>query len=123
MGTSGALTYVRADVAINIANQIFGHDGWSTELKSLTTQNKTKTAAGKWDVTVQATMRVTPRASGTWHEDVGIGNSENSPKLSQAIEKATKEAATDAMKRALRKLGNATGSCITIQNTTWGYTG
>jgi DNA repair and recombination protein RAD52 len=48
---------------------------------------------------------------GTSREDIGFGSSENQRSKSQAYEKAKKEAATDALKRALRQLGDCLGNC------------
>lgn len=49
---------------------------------------------------------------GTYHEDIGCGSIENAKSKAQAFEKAKKEAATDAMKRALRSFGNVLGNCL-----------
>lgn len=48
---------------------------------------------------------------GTFHEDVGYGISDNKNK-GEAIEKAKKEAVSDARKRALRLFGNALGNSV-----------
>ena len=59
---------------------------------------------------VTAVVRVTLK-DGTFHEDVGYGNAEN-PKRGPAIDKAKKEAVSDARKRALRLFGDALGNCL-----------
>lgn len=56
-------------------------------------------------------VRVTLK-DGTYHEDVGCGSIENSRSKSAAFEKVKKEAATDALKRALRNFGNVLGNCL-----------
>ena len=56
-------------------------------------------------------MRVTLR-DGTYHEDIGYGHIENCKGKAAAFEKAKKEAATDALKRALRNFGNVLGNCL-----------
>ena len=56
-------------------------------------------------------VRVTLR-DGTYHEDVGYGHIENAKGKAAAFEKAKKEAATDALKRALRTFGNVLGNCL-----------
>lgn len=56
-------------------------------------------------------MRVTLR-DGSFHEDIGYGHIENCKGKAAAFEKAKKEAATDAMKRALRTFGNVLGNCL-----------
>ena len=55
-------------------------------------------------------VRVTLK-DGTSHEDVGYGTAEL-PKKGLAIEKAKKEAVSDARKRALRVFGDALGNCL-----------
>lgn len=49
---------------------------------------------------------------GTYHEDIGYGSCANMPDRAAALEKAKKEAASDALKRALRLFGNGLGNCI-----------
>ena len=49
---------------------------------------------------------------GTHHEDVGFGQSAGLRDLGASIEKAKKEAVTDAYKRALRVFGNSLGNSI-----------
>jgi len=45
-------------------------------------------------------------------KDVGYGHIENCKGKAAAFEKAKKEAATDALKRALRNFGNVLGNCL-----------
>lgn len=45
-------------------------------------------------------------------QDIGYGHIENCKGKAAAFEKAKKEAATDAMKRALRTFGNVLGNCL-----------
>lgn len=63
---------------------------------------------------VTAVVRVTLK-DGTFHEDVGYGTAEM-PKRGQAIEKAKKEAVSDARKRVLRLYGDALGNCLYDKN-------
>ena len=65
---------------------------------------------GRFSVGVTAVVRVTLK-DGTFHEDVGYGTAEN-PKRGPAIEKAKKEAVSDARKRCLRLYGDALGNCL-----------
>jgi DNA repair and recombination protein RAD52 len=51
-------------------------------------------------------------ASGAFHEDVGYGSAEGMRSKAMSIEKARKEAVTDATKRALKSFGSALGNCI-----------
>ena len=45
-------------------------------------------------------------------QDIGYGHIENCKGKAAAFEKAKKEAATDALKRALRNFGNVLGNCL-----------
>jgi len=65
---------------------------------------------GRYSVGVTAVVRVCLK-DGTSHEDVGYGSGEN-PRKGAAIEKAKKEAVSDARKRALRLFGDALGNCL-----------
>lgn len=103
------LSYVENHMQINIANKIFGLGGWSSEIKRVQTEFETKNG-GKYKVGKTAIVRVTLK-DGSFHEDIGFGDATgNSP--GQAIEKAVKEAVTDARKRSLRLFGDALGNCI-----------
>lgn len=46
------------------------------------------------------------------NQDIGYGHIENCKGKAAAFEKAKKEAATDALKRALRNFGNVLGNCL-----------
>merc|ERR1712137_572727 len=65
---------------------------------------------GRFAVGVTAVVRITLK-DGTFHEDVGYGTAEM-PNRGQAIEKAKKEAVSDARKRVLRLFGDALGNCL-----------
>jgi len=56
-------------------------------------------------------MRITLK-DGSYHEDVGYGTADKQSSKGAALEKAKKEAATDAIKRCLRNYGNAAGNCL-----------
>lgn len=106
----GRVAYIEGWQAIALANDTFGFDGWSTEIKSIQIdhqgeQNKRHT------ILISAIVRVTLK-NGTYHEDIGCGSAENSSSRTQAFEKAKKEAVTDALKRTLRQFGNGLGNCL-----------
>lgn len=69
------------------------------------------TTNGKITLGLSTIVRVTLK-DGTYHEDIGYGHIENCKGKAAAFEKAKKEAATDAMKRALRNFGNVLGNCL-----------
>lgn len=103
------LMYVEGWLIITLANQIFGFNGWSSEVKEMIVDYSEK-ENNKWAVGVTCTARIILK-DGTTREDVGFGSAENQRSKGQAIEKARKEAVTDAIKRALRQFGNALGNC------------
>jgi DNA repair and recombination protein RAD52 len=105
------VSYLEGWKAIELANAIFGFNGWSSSVESITGDfcdlDKER---GQWKAGVTAMVRVTLK-DGTSHEDVGFGSSENKIKAT-AIENAKKEAVTDARKRTLRLFGNALGNSV-----------
>ncbi|KAI9291837.1 hypothetical protein K502DRAFT_112767 [Neoconidiobolus thromboides FSU 785] len=104
------VAYLEGWKSIEIANEIFGFNGWSSEIKDFVV-DFLDVADGKWSVGVTAHIRVVTR-DGSFHEDVGYGTMENAKSKGQAFEKARKEAVTDGVKRALRYFGNALGNCL-----------
>ncbi|SCU94346.1 LADA_0G07998g1_1 [Lachancea dasiensis] len=108
-GTS-RVAYIEGWKAINLANQIFGYNGWSTEVKSITIDFMDE-KQGKFCIGCTAVIRVT-LTDGTFREDIGYGTVENERRKSSAFERAKKSAVTDALKRSLRAFGNALGNCL-----------
>ena len=86
-GGSMKLTYAEGWKIINLANEIFGFNGWSSSVVSLTTDfidfcEETK----KYSVGVTAVVRVALR-DGVFHEDIGYGMLENSKSKGAALDK------------------------------------
>ncbi|KAJ3782520.1 hypothetical protein GGU10DRAFT_78485 [Lentinula aff. detonsa] len=111
-GGGPKLVYAEGWKIINLANEVFGFNGWSSSLVSLTTDfidynEETR----RYSVGVTAIMRVTLR-DGVFHEDIGYGILENSKTKGPALDKCKKEAVTDALKRSLRNFGNLLGNCL-----------
>lgn len=104
--------YIEGWAAINIANEIFGHNGWSSEIKmcSINDIKEVETQGQPYTVTVSATVRITLK-DGAYREDIGFGISENQKHKALAIKHAHKSAITDAIKRALRQFGRVLGNC------------
>ncbi|RCH90287.1 DNA repair protein rad52, partial [Rhizopus stolonifer] len=100
-GPSGRLTYIEGKTAINLANEIFGFNGWCSEIKDTTVDFVDVTSEGRTNIGVSVTIKITLK-DGTFHEDIGYGSSENAKTKASAYEKARKQAVTDATKRALR---------------------
>ena len=103
--------YLAAEKVINLANEVFGFNGWSSEIKNVQIDFVDESTSGKITLGLSVISRVTLR-DGAFHEDVGYGHIENCKGKAAAFEKAKKEAATDAMKRALRNFGNVLGNCL-----------
>jgi DNA repair and recombination protein RAD52 len=102
--------YLAAEKVINLANEVFGFNGWSSEVRNVHI-DYVEEKEGKVSMNCSVIMRVTLK-DGTYHEDIGCGSMENSRSKAAAFDKAKKEAATDAMKRALRSFGNVLGNCL-----------
>ncbi|WWC69695.1 uncharacterized protein I206_103638 [Kwoniella pini CBS 10737] len=107
----GKLSYIEGWKVINLANDVFGFNGWSSSIVSLKTDYLDEKEGGRTSINVTAIIRIT-LADGTFHEDVGCGQGENLRGKSAALDKAQKEAVTDATKRALRTFGNLLGNCL-----------
>jgi DNA repair and recombination protein RAD52 len=106
------LTYIEGWKAFEMANDIFGVDGWSCNIKNLSLDYPPEYSKSKDRWSVSATAVVTIKLkTGSYHEDVGCGNGTSRNKY-DAIESAKKQAVTDARKRALRLLGPKLGNCL-----------
>lgn len=111
-GGGPKLTYAEGWRIINLANEVFGFNGWSTTVVNLTTDFIDYNEESKrYNVGASAIVRVTLR-DGVFHEDIGYGMLENSKSKGGALDKCKKEAVTDGMKRALRSFGNLLGNCL-----------
>ncbi|CAE6467745.1 unnamed protein product [Rhizoctonia solani] len=124
------LTYAEGWKIINLANEVFGFNGWSSSVLSITTEYIDQNPeTQRYNVGVSAVVRVTLR-DGAFHEDVGFGALDNSKGKGAALDKVSipislpaiiqtnlilkckKEAVTDAIKRTLRNFGNVLGNCL-----------
>lgn len=106
------VAYLSAEKAINLANEVFGFNGWSSSIQNIqidfVDENPTK---GTISIGLSVVVRVTLKG-GSYHEDTGYGGIENCKSKIAAFEKAKKEGTTDALKRALRNFGNVLGNCV-----------
>jgi DNA repair and recombination protein RAD52 len=102
------LTYLEGWKAIDIANAIFGFDGWQSQIITLDVRVVRQDQAKRWHVCTMATIRVTLK-NGSFHEDRGGGSSSNQKTEEDAIMLAEKEAITDGIKRALKNFGRRLG--------------
>lgn len=108
------LAYIEGQSVISIANEIFGYDGWSSEVKEKTVDFCECGKDGSWTCVIAVVIRVclAERYGGVYREDLGYGTCERAKTRIMALEKAGKEGVTDAIKRAFRQFGNATGNCV-----------
>ncbi|KAI9680546.1 MAG: DNA repair protein rad52 [Caeruleum heppii] len=112
-GASGQrVHYLAAEKCINLANEVFGFNGWSSAIQNIQVDFIDEhRESGKVSLGLSVIVRVTLK-DGTYHEDIGYGHIENCKGKAAAFEKAKKEGTTDAMKRALRNFGNVLGNCL-----------
>lgn len=86
-GGGPKLTYVEGWKVINLANDVFGFNGWSSSVVSLTTDYiDLNEQSGRYNVGVTAIVRVTLR-DGAFHEDIGYGACENMKGKGAALDK------------------------------------
>jgi DNA repair and recombination protein RAD52 len=111
-GPSGQkVHYVAAEKCIQLANEVFGFNGWSSSIQNIQVDFVDEKSDGRVSLGLSVVMRVSLR-DGTYHEDIGYGQIENCKSKATAFEKAKKEGTTDGLKRALRNFGNVLGNCI-----------
>jgi DNA repair and recombination protein RAD52 len=105
--------YIEGWHAIAEANRIFGFGGWSYSIKTMTQDSLKEGKTAKGDMQWQAayTCIVTVTVGDVVREDVGFGSG-FAKQIGDAVEGATKEAVTDALKRALRTFGNSFGLAL-----------
>jgi len=100
--------YYETHVVISIANNIFGFDGWSSNMVS-EWFSEPLLRDNKYSVTCLTRMRVTLRESGIYHEDTGSATKVDfDPAVARCD--AAKHANSDALKRTLRLFGNKLGN-------------
>lgn len=104
--------YIEGWHAIAEANRIFGFDGWSYTIdltRDDVSLGKDRDGNDQWQAAYTCVCTVT--AGGVTRQDVGFGSG-FSKMVGDAIEGATKEAATDALKRCLRTFGHPFGLAL-----------
>jgi hypothetical protein len=106
------LSYVEGWHTIAEANRIFGSDAWNRETVSLKCVGENR-INGEHRCSYIAKVRVTVRAGdiAIAREGTGAGHG-TAPFVGEAHESASKEAETDAMKRALATFGNPFGLAL-----------
>nr|WJN25035.1 DNA repair and recombination protein [Pseudozyma thailandica] len=110
-GGGKKLTYIEGWKLVDLANEVFGFNGWSTTIVRLDVDFLDCSPDGtRFNAGVSCVVRVTLR-DGAFHEDIGYGSAENARQKHAALEKGKKEAVTDATKRALKNFGKLLGNC------------
>ncbi|TKX21384.1 DNA repair and recombination protein rhm52 [Elsinoe australis] len=108
----GRVHYIAGEKVINLANEVFGFNGWSSSIQQVQVDFVDENPnSGKVDLGLSVIVRITLK-DGTYHEDIGYGRIENCKGKGIAFEKAKKEGATDGLKRALRNFGKVLGNCL-----------
>lgn len=111
-GGGGKLSYLEGWFVIQEANRIFGFDGWSRRLLSLSCVGETaseKDGRKKCKVGYRATVEI--EIDGVVRCGTGFGNSVGNDPI-DIHELAIKEAETDAMKRAFATFGYPLGLAL-----------
>lgn len=106
---STSLSYIESHHVIREANRAFGFDGWEYEIEELSKVSEEKNSNN--NNVIGYIARVIVRVGDIQREDVGFGSG-ISKMLADAHEGATKEAVSDAMKRALRTFGDIFGLAL-----------
>lgn len=125
---SGKLSYIAGFHAIDMANEIFGYGQWSTEILVIKEVNRTSYVKPPYNsgdkekpmvaIAYICNLRMTvrdPEGIESIHEDTGFGDGQAGDTPAghhSAIELASKESVTDAMKRCLRYFGNQFGNSL-----------
>jgi DNA recombination protein Rad52 len=107
------MSYIMAWDASYTANEIFGFDGWDRETVEMRMVQDIEDQKGQRRVGYIAKVRITVRAGDTVIVREGTGGGQGINRdLFKAHEGATKEAESDAMKRALTQFGNQFGLAL-----------
>lgn len=101
--------YLEGWHVINELNRIFGFDGWSYTIDL--SRDALERAEGKDQWQAAYTCVCTLTVGDTVRQDVGFGSG-FAKMVGDAIEGATKEAVTDALKRCARTFGNPFGLAL-----------
>lgn len=104
------LLYISRRNAINLANEVFGFDGWKSDIKEFIKEGEEILSNQQWKISYTATVRITLR-DGSYREDIGGGSMQDRDKL-QANLNAKKKASSDALKRALSQFGDYLGGSL-----------
>src|SRR5574344_2378430 len=110
-----SLSYIEGFDVIDTANLIFGYGNWSYSISKLEQvsqeQNQNQNQVICYKAIVQVLVHSENHTLDLSREDVGFGTGV-AKTLADANENASKEAVTDALKRAMRSFGNQFGNSL-----------
>jgi len=110
-----SLAYLEGFDLMETANKIFGHGNWSYAITSLDQVSQETNSNQNIVICYKAVVKLTvyslDHSKHISKEDVGFGTG-ISKMLADAHEGGAKEAVTDAIKRAMRSLGNQFGNSL-----------
>lgn len=110
---AGDLSYLSTNDCIDLLNRIFGSDRWSHSI--IFHHTDLREQSNKWIADATCIVRITvrwPDGATSFHEGKGYGGNKGLKTRGEAVEGAEKEAESDALKRAARNFGSATGNCL-----------
>jgi DNA repair and recombination protein RAD52 len=105
------VSYMSTDCVSRTLNDIFGFDGWTSEVLQVTRTHMEKNPKGQWLIVYEAKVRCTHKASGAFKEDIGVADSIHG-QIQSAISNAIKAAVSDGLKRAARHFGDKLGNIL-----------
>ncbi|MGJ0318316.1 Rad52/Rad22 family DNA repair protein [Aliarcobacter cryaerophilus] len=110
-----SLSYIEGHDVIETANRVFGFGNWSYSISKLEQvsqeQNQNQNHVICYKAIVQVLIHSENHTQEVRREDVGFGTGV-AKTLADAHENASKEAVTDALKRAMRSFGNQFGNSL-----------
>lgn len=99
------VAYFPAHIILSLANDVFGYNGWSSEVLECSFENlDTSSDMTSFSIRVYVKVRITLR-DGFQSEAEGIGEANNLPFKYMCYNSGKKQAMTDATKRAIIGLG------------------
>ncbi|KAF2623333.1 dsRNA-binding domain-like protein, partial [Macroventuria anomochaeta] len=110
------LRFLQGHHALELANLVFGFDGWSSEVGKAEVVpadflGDRSVARPKMFVRCHVRVVLAEHLGSAHREDTGYGSSfDNDPYM--AFQNAAKEAVTNGLKRALAQFGESTGGCF-----------
>jgi len=109
-----SLSYLEGHDVMDFANKVFGFEKWNYVITKLEKVHEGVNAKGNVEISYIALVKtsvLTDTGDQIVREDVGYGNGV-AKNAGDSYESATKEAITDALKRALRGFGNGFGLAL-----------